>query len=203
MPNKFHNPKIEREEGYIVVHGDFKVLSSAVYNGGYVKARTIINLEVSEDFKGNAFELFNSFIKERGLEKKEVVGMMTAVPMNNAAIMEKGDITAIITAGMEKSTVNIILLIKSNISQSAMVNMIIVGTEAKAAAFFDLGVKDENGALFTGDSTDSMVIASYGYKEGEKEEIFAGKATELGRTVYEVIREGVKDAFLRYTHSQS
>lgn len=198
--------KIESEEGYIAVHGDFKVLSSAVYNGGFVSAKTILNLNVSKDFKGNAFELFDSFLDEQGLEKDGVVGMMTAVAMNNARIIEKEDVTAVITAGISKSksssTINIILLIYNNLSQSAMANAVIVATEAKTAAFFDLDVHDEKGDLFTGDSTDSVVVACYGYGEGKgegrKEEIFAGKATELGKVIYEVVREGVKEALFRH-----
>ncbi|MBA7548018.1 hypothetical protein ES705_40464 [subsurface metagenome] len=204
--------EIEKTKKYIAVHGDFKVLSSAVYNGGFVSAKTILNLNVSKDFKGNAFELFDSFLDEQGLETDEVVGMMTAVTMNNARIIEKEDVTAVITAGISKSisisksssTVNIILLINNNLSQSAMANAVIVATEAKTAAFFDLDVHDEKGDLFTGDSTDSMVVACYGYGEGkgegeeEKEEIFAGKATELGKVIYEVVREGVKEALFRH-----
>ncbi len=201
--------EIEKTKKYIAVHGDFKVLSSAVYNGGFVSAKTIINLNVSKNFKGNAFELFDSFAKERGLERGEIVGMMTAVPMENARIIGKGDVTAIITAGISKSpsksssTVNIILLINNNLSQSAMANAIIVATEAKTAAFFDLDVHDEHGDFFTGDSTDSLVVACYGKTLLEKafteksfaeEEIFAGKATKLGKAIYEVVREGVKDA---------
>jgi len=197
--------KIESEEGYIAVHGDFKVLSSAVYNGGFVSAKTILNLNVSSDFKVNAFELFDSFLDEQGLEKDGVVGMMTAVAMNNARIIEKEAVTAIITAGISKrskSTVNIILLINNNLSQSAMANAVIVATEAKTAAFFDLDVHDEKGDLFTGDSTDSVAVACYGYGEGKgeggKEEIFAGKATKLGKVIYEVVREGVKEALFRH-----
>ena len=79
--------EIEKTKKYIAVHGDFKVLSSAVYNGGFVSAKTILNLNVSKDFKGNAFELFDSFLDEQGLETDEVVGMMTAVTMNNARII--------------------------------------------------------------------------------------------------------------------
>lgn len=202
--------KIEKAKKYIAVHGDFKVLSSAVYNGGFVTAKTIINLNVSKDFKGNAFELFDSFLDEQGLERDGVVGMITAVKMDNARIIEKGDITAIITAGISKpskSTVNIILLIDKNLSQSAMANAMIVVTEAKAAAFFDLDVHDEKGDCFTGDATDSVVVACKTFRksfiknaaqfteaEKEEEEIFAGKATKIGRTIYEVVREGVKDA---------
>ena len=248
--------EIERSEEFIAVHGDFKVLSSAVYNGGFVKAKTIINLNVSRDFSGDAFEVFDSFFEERaeelglaeerGLEQREkqreeqrekqrekqreVVGVMTAVPMKNAKIVEaeREPVTAIITAGISKptepsSTVNIILLVSKNLSQSAMANLLIVATEAKTAAFADLNVRDENSDLFTGDATDSVVVActacsgegAEGEEEGkeeagkeeeekeegekeeeekEEEERFAGKATRLGKAVYEVVREGVKEA---------
>ncbi len=198
--------EIEKTQDYIAVHGDFNVLSSAVYNGGFVKAKTILNVTVSSDFNENAIELFDSFAKEEGLKRGELVGLMTAVKMENARIVEKEDVTAIITAGIEKpptqssSTVNIILLISKNLSPSAMANVIIVTTEAKTAAFFDLDVRYQNGELFTGDATDSVVVACYGEdKEGwREEEPFAGRATELGRTIYEVVREGVKDALFNH-----
>ncbi len=196
--------KIEREKGYIAVHanGNFNVLSSAVYNGGCVRAcSTIINLNVSDDFNGDAFAVFDSFIEEKELGREKVVGIMTAVPMENAVIKKKGAITAIITAGISSSTINIILLIEKNLSQSAMANMLIVATEAKTAALFDLDMRDEQGDLFTGDSTDSVVVACKSFPKSfiknalqfaeAKEEIFAGKATRLGSTVYEVVREGL------------
>jgi len=201
--------KIEKEEGYIAVHANFNVLSSAVYNGGSVRASTIINLNVSEDFHGDAFAVFDSFIEEKELEREKVVGIMTAVPMENAVIRKKGAITAIITAGISASTINIILAIEKNLSQAAMANTLIVATEAKTAALFDLDMRDEHGDLFTGDSTDSMVVACKSFPktfvknasqfaEAKEEEIFAGKATRLGNAVYEVVREGVKEALFRY-----
>ena len=203
--------KIERDEGYIVVHGVFKVLRSAVYNGGFTTATAIVNLKVRSDFTGDALKLFDSFITERGLEGKGVVGMMTAVPMENARIVKKEDVTVIITAGIlesksisdsdSSSTVNIILLINKDLSPSAMANVIILATEAKTAAFFDLDIKDEKHDIFTGNSTDSVVVACYGkslFAEEKEEEMFAGKATKLGRTIYEIVREGVKDALFYY-----
>ncbi len=185
---------IEKTSEYIAVHGDFKVLSSAVYNGGFVSAKTIINLNVDRDFKVNAFEQFECFFKDTGFKGEEIVGMMTAVPMDDARIIKKEDVTAIITAGITKLTINIILLINKNLSQSAMANVLIVATEAKTAACYDLDLHDEQGDLFTGDATDSVVVACTGKSEEEKEEIFAGKATKLGKTIHAVVRKGVKDA---------
>jgi len=196
--------EIEKAEEYIAVHGDFRVLSTAAYNGGFVIAKTILNINVNADFKGDHLDFFDSFALKNELERTSIVGLMTAVEMNDARIIEKGTVTAIITAGIADSsslstfehkpgsTVNIILLIQENLSRSAMANVIIVATEAKTAAFYDLDIHDEDGDLFTGDTTDSVVVACYG-DQGEPK-LFAGKATELGRTIYEVVREGVKDA---------
>ncbi len=191
--------EIEESSGYIAVHGDFNVLSSAFYNGGSRSARTIVNLEVPSSFDGDAFQYFDSFLQANNLSPKETVGMMTAVPMSDARIINRGNISAIITAGIStsaasaSSTVNIILTIDKRLSQSAMANVLIVATEAKTAAFYDLDVRDRSGSLFTGDVTDSVAVACTNRNIGE-EEVFAGKGTELGKSVYEMVREGVKDA---------
>jgi alpha-ribazole phosphatase CobZ len=200
--------ELEKTQEYIAVHGDFTVLSSAVHNGGFVKAKTILNLTVSNGFDGNSFERFESFFKESGFSSDETVGMMTAVKMKNARIIERDNVTAVITAGIGKppsessSTVNIILLVTKNLSRSAMANLIIVATEAKAAAFYDLDVRYKNGELFTGDYTDAVVVACYGH-EAEVEEPFAGRATELGKIIYEVVRDGVKDALFNHNSWQT
>lgn len=191
--------EIKKTQDTIVVHGDFKVLSSAIYNGGFVNAKTILNVNVATNYRENAFGLFDSHLKELGLAGEETVGLMAAVPMANAKIIERGDITAIVTAGISKKTVNIILLIAKNLTPSAMANLLIVATEAKTAAFYDLDVRDEKGDLFTGDYTDSVVVACNKTGKGETKEVkFADKATELGKAIYESVREGVKDAL--YSH---
>jgi alpha-ribazole phosphatase CobZ len=199
---------LEKTQEYIAVHGNFTVLSSAVHNGGFVRAKTILNLTVSNGFDGDPSERFKSFFKESGLNSAETVGMMTAVEMKNARIIERDGVTAVITAGIAKppsessSTVNIILLVNKNLSRSAMANLIIVATEAKAAAFYDLDVRYTNGELFTGDYTDAVVVACYGH-ETEVEEQFAGRATELGKIIYEVVRDGVKDALFNHNSWQT
>ncbi len=185
--------EIEKSSDYIAVHGDFDVFSSAFYNGGYRRARTIINLHVPADFDADAVAYFDSFLKTANLAPDATVGMMTAVPMTSARILKDESFTAIITAGISSATVNIILAIDKPLSQSAMANVMIVATEAKAAAFYDLDVRDCNGDLFTGDITDSVVVACAPARNGEGT-LFAGKGTELGKRIYDVVREGVKAA---------
>jgi len=195
--------EIERTEKYIAVLGDFRVLSSACYNGGYARAKAIVNVTVEDHFEGDASRFFDSLAAALELQKEETVGMMTAVEMKHARIIEQGAITVIISAGIGKppsnsdSTVNIILLVELNLSLSAMANLIIVATEAKAAAFYDLDVRYRSGELFTGDYTDAVVVACYG-QETEPEEQFAGRATALGKTVYELVKDGVKEALFNH-----
>jgi len=191
--------KLERTQEYIAVHGDFTVLSSACYHGGFLRAKTIMNCTVATDFDGDAGAFFDSFVPALGLDRAKTVGMMTAVAMEHAQIVEKDDVTAIITAGISSaqarsnSTVNLMLLLNRNLSPAAMANVLIVATEAKVAAFHDLDIRAPDGELMTGDATDAVVVACYG-RATEPEELFAGKATVLGQTIYEVVRAGVKDA---------
>jgi alpha-ribazole phosphatase CobZ len=195
--------EIERTEAYIAVHGDFRVLSSACYNGGYARAKAIVNATVENHFEGDASRFFDSFAAALELQKEETVGMMTAVEMKHARVIERGAVTILITAGIGKpplqsdSTVNIILLVGKNLSHAAMANLIIVATEAKTAAFYDLDVRYGGGELFTGDYTDGVVVACYG-QETEPEVQFAGRATQLGKTVYEVVKDGVKAALFNH-----
>lgn len=195
--------EIERTEEYIVAHGDFRVLSSACYNGGYTRAKAIVNVTVDNHFGGDAAQFFDSLAAVLQLPQEEIVGMMTAVEMKHAHIIERGAVTILITAGIgnppshSDSTVNIILLVEQNLSQSAMANLIIVATEAKVAAFYDLDVRYKNGELFTGDYTDAVVVACYG-QESEPEEQFAGRATAVGKAVYETVKDGVTEALFDY-----
>ena len=183
--------RIKREEGYIAVFGDFKVLSSAVFNGGYKSAKTIINLNVPKNFDDDPECVFESFISSNNFES--VVGVMTAASMKNASVVEETDVIGIVTAGSTSSsqTINIILLINKDLIESAMVNAVIVATEAKVAALFDLGLKDGD-EIMTGTPTDSVVIACHGTERVR----YAGPATDIGSRIYGVVRKCVKDAMI-------
>jgi alpha-ribazole phosphatase CobZ len=177
--------RIEKKDKYVAVHGDFNVLSSAVYNGGYTTAKTIINLEVPKDFNGEPEDVFESFITDEKFEP--VVGMMTAASVKDAKVSQRENVVGIVTAGLS-GTINIILLINKDLAKSAMANAIIVATEAKTAALFDLDIR--NGAsIRTGTPTDSIVIACYGKEEAR----YAGPMTDIGNQIYEIVRTCVKD----------
>ena len=77
---------------------------------------------------------------------------MTAVDLENASVTSQGFVTAVVTGGVSNAvasgeggssggTINITLLVDANLSDAAMVNAVIVATEAKTLALRDLNIK--------------------------------------------------------------
>lgn len=82
-------------------------------------------------------------------------------------------------------TINIILFLEAKLSKSGMLNAIITATEAKSKALFKLGYD------FTGTNTDAIIILSTIDGDYEK---FTGPATNLGKKIWQVVFEGVKES---------
>jgi adenosylcobinamide hydrolase len=93
-------------------------------------------------------------------------------------------------------TINIIVVIEGNLTDSAMVNAVITATEAKTAVLEDLGIKAKNEAYgATGTTTDAIVIAST--QMGRKHD-YAGTATKLGYLIGKTVYEATKASALLY-----
>ncbi|HEC57498.1 MAG TPA: hypothetical protein ENI32_06420 [Candidatus Syntrophoarchaeum butanivorans] len=197
--------KITRGDETIVVssEGPFRVLSSAVLNGGYRTASGIVNVHVGMDYDHeDPVEYLRTKARELGLDPDTTIGMMTAVDMENGVIEEGDGVTAVITAGLsnpavaDTGTINIILLVNAHLTESAMANAIITATEAKTAALIDLDVRtgDINGTSFiTGTTTDAVAVASFGDESPSRIE-YAGLATPIGSEIGRLVRRGVKRA---------
>ncbi len=197
--------EITRRKEYIVVRaleGHLDVLSSAAYNGGLRKAKAVINAHVPEDFDEDVENFFGQFLEKfefesefEDINRNDAVGMMTAADMENASVFEHGEVTAIATAGLVRmGTMNIILLIRDNVSVEGMTNAVITATEAKTAALIDLDVRDMQGSIVTGTPTDAIAVVCHRDDKGIK---YCGTATEIGRQIYETTRKAVEDAFSR------
>ena len=147
------------------------VLSSAILNGGVVRAKHIVNLKVGQNFDGvkGSFDApevtLSDECKKMGIETGETVGMMTAASMNSfrqVCRVEQGvEVVALVTAGvsnagragekaewreigvtpLKSGTINIIILTNARLTQAAMVEAVITVTEAKTAVLQDLGVE--------------------------------------------------------------
>ena len=167
-----------------------RVLSSAVLNGGWVAADHIVNMKVPENFQGKQAHFVSpevtlaNYAHSLHLEGR-IVGMMTAASMNSfrqVTLIDQGaEVIALVTAGVSNAkragepaewrkiesrshatgTINIIILTNAFLSQAAMVEAVMIATEAKAAALADLDIKSpQTGRQATGTGTDAVAVVS-------------------------------------------
>ena len=158
-----------------------------------------------------------------GLNPETVTGMGTAADMENVAIetlsYQNLTVTAIVTGGIETNggrvgdpatffkplekpdrpgTINIMLVLDTDIPPGTLTRALVTCTEAKTAAIQELmeGSKYSNG-IATGSGTDSTIVVANSesplYLEG------AGKHSKLGELIGRAVKEAVKKALDKQT----
>ena len=210
------------EKNEDAIHVEFieaqDILSSAVLNGGFIRANHIVNLRVPE-------KIHSSEEPETTLSKYchqqcwggTSVGMMTAASMDSFRLMKETvngiDILVLVTAGLSNArragdraeyreistqktplgTINILAICSVALTQAAMVEASITVTEAKAAALQDAGIMSPvSHKIATGTGTDSIAIVS---SIGDKKVRYCGKhvllGEILGRLTYEAVTSSI------------
>ena len=194
------------------------VLSSAVLNGGLVRAAHIVNVKVEENFAGSrtsfeAPEVTLASYCERQCWRGTAVGMMTSASMDSFRQTRRDaqgvEVVAIVTAGVsnarragdraewrhvgerpgENGTINIIALTNARLTPGAMVEAVIVVTEAKSVALEQLDVRScTSGERATGTGTDAVAVAS-GF--GPKEVRYCGKHVLFGEMLASAVIDAV------------
>lgn len=189
-----------------------KVLSSAVLNGGWTTANSIINHQVPKDFSCRDPEGYLRRVATRKLKLgQSVVGLMTAANVRNFVFKRERSrqltIATLITAGLsfpatagdkpstlraEGGTINIILLIDANPTESCMVNIVKTATEAQVVALRNLDIRSRfSRDICTGTTSDAIVVASTG--QGRPIE-YAGTASTPGYLVAQAVISGIEEA---------
>jgi adenosylcobinamide hydrolase len=173
-------------------------------------------LNIDDNVHMEAGDFLRQETAKLGIPQDQLVGIMTAAKMKNVDIatskFEDITLTAIATAGVHFAatagdeiaskqsafppikwgTINIIVLVDGDLTDSCMVNAVSTIAEAKTVALRELDVRSRfSGEIATGTVTDSIVLACT--KGGQKIE-FAGTATPLGELVGKSVREAVKEA---------
>jgi adenosylcobinamide amidohydrolase len=195
-----------------------KTVSSAFYYGGHKQVKTVLNVGVPEGYNDRSLhldplKLITSSAAKLGL-KEDYLAMVTAAKIQNySLITQKHDdfsVSVAATAGCKHGessgeqmdvqeirggTINIIVFIDANPTDSCMVASLITATEAKSAALRDLDVR----SLYTGDSatgsiTDSVTVASPGKGKAIS---YGGPASKLGKAVGYCTRRAVTEALLK------
>ncbi len=192
-----------------------RVISSAILNGGFTHADHILNLKVplktdSIDGPEKTLQLFSQKKNWTGI----TVGMMTAASMNTFVIRKKSinntEVVVIVTSGLSNArkvgdkadfrnrtgTINIIMYASGQLTPAAMVEAVMISTEAKTAVLQELKILSPvSKKIATGTGTDAIVIVS-GYGPDNFE--YCGKHVLLGETigitVIDAVRASVKKA---------
>jgi adenosylcobinamide amidohydrolase len=197
------------------------VLSSAVFNGGACHASNILIMKVAENFEGTKIimESPENTLAEycRQLQLSgTTVGMMTSASMDSFRRVSRStqgiEISALVTAGISNArcagdradwrtfqpdanptgTINIIILTNATMSPAAVVESVILASEAKTVAIRKLGVKSPvSRAIATGTGTDAIAVAN-GYGSGTIR--YCGKHVLFGEMLASVVIEAITES---------
>ncbi|RKX82291.1 MAG: hypothetical protein DRP58_10535 [Spirochaetes bacterium] len=192
-----------------------KIISSAVLNGGISSVDHILNLKVPLNVKHNDSpdKTLKDFSNKKGWYGK-ITGMMTAASMNTFEIkrqfLDKTEVLILVTAGLsnarrvgdkadyknEAGTINIIMYTSAILTEAAMIEAVMIITEAKTAALAELKITSPiSGKIATGTGTDSVAVIS---GQGPDKYNFCGKHVFLGeiigKNVLAAVRSSIKKA---------
>jgi adenosylcobinamide amidohydrolase len=194
------------------------VLSSAVLNGGFTEARHIVNLKVDKGFSDstNPWQppqvTLADYCRRCGWSGA-TVGMMTAASMNSFRLTRRSeqdiDIMVLLTCGLSNprragdpadqqtmapappraDTINTIVLTTATLTPAAMVEAVMIATEAKAAAMQNLGVTSPvSRAVATGTGTDAVAVAC---RPGAQPMHYCGKHVLFGEILARLVIESL------------
>jgi len=188
-----------------------RVLSSAVHRGGFVDARSIVNLHVAKrDPCTDPSGMIGAFARRAALPAPWV-GLLTGALTERAAVDEEEAAgvraLAVVTVGLSNpvaaghspistwsaSTINTIVVVEGDPEPAALVNAVITTTEVKGLALRAAGLVVEDGVAASGTSTDAVVIAATGRGVRCR---FGGPASEMGWAVARAVR-GALDRGIR------
>jgi adenosylcobinamide amidohydrolase len=205
------------------IHVEFsiphQVISSAVLNGGIVQASHIVNLQVPKcktTPKSPKVTLSKYCVDANW--QGTTVGMMTAASMDSFRMTKESvqdiDVVVLVTSGLsnprrvgdraehrimaaqseEIGTINIIVITSAILTAPAMVEALLIVTEAKSAALQEAGIRSPvSNKIATGTGTDSVAVVS---GHGPETVCYCGKhvlfGEMLGRMVTNTVASSIE-----------
>lgn len=223
MPRIWPGLSITHADSHLLIRSDraLQTVSSALWNGGSASATHFVNWRVPLTYRSDdPVDMVGKQLDKWGYPVDKTIGLATAAKLELGSVIEEigdeFDMVCLATAGTGNSsragtrrktfsayqccTINVFIFIEGSLSPAAMINGIITATEAKAAALQDLAIHEESGAIATGTTTDSAVLA---VSQNPQRPVhpFAGPATTvgnaIGRLVYGAVYEAVSGQFQR------
>jgi iron complex transport system ATP-binding protein len=194
-----------------------RTMSSGGVGSGTGWHHTFVNRHVGKDYNCNDHRAEMAlFLKSKGFEPSETVGMMTAVVLEDVdyQLFEQDgfSIFVVVTAGvgnaidvvnselhsfeMTLGTINTWVFVNGELTEEAFIQSIMTATEAKVKAIHDLkGMDEVSGTIATGTSTDSILI---GATQSGKVLEFAGTITPLGKLIGKAVYQCTTEAIQKY-----
>jgi iron complex transport system ATP-binding protein len=174
------------------------VLSSAVWGGGLVSARAIVNLHVAlDDPCTDPSAMFGAYARAQSVPEP-YVGLLTGAGTERATVGEESGAgirtLAVATVGLSNrvaagrapvtqwthGTINTIVVVDADPEPAALVNAVMTVTEVKALLLNEAGVRDAAGGAVSGTSSDAIVIAATGRGPRVR---FGGPVSEMGWSI--------------------
>jgi iron complex transport system ATP-binding protein len=198
----------------VLAEAPLNTVSGAIYNGGFKKTKAILNVQVPDEYGDRRLhEDPLKFVEESSKKLAlmgDFVGMITAANVEKFSLVRKQEddfgVAVVATAGCShaesagekieleqiEGTINVIVVIDGNPTQSCLVAALATAVEAKAAAVRDLDVRSRySGDAATGTITDSVVVAATTHGKAIN---YGGPASQLGQAIGYCTRKAVKDA---------
>jgi adenosylcobinamide hydrolase len=173
----------------LFIRGSFRAASTGV-SGGIRSVSSLINHTVSAGWSHEDPKKELEFVAASAGISQDFFGLLTTVPVQQCCVLQYDSVTLFITAGIRRKppsdagTINIIIFSNEGLEDAALLETIMVATEAKAEALQAMGL------LVTGTPTDAVIAAC----EGEIKYHYAGRLTETGRRVRETVLFGIPEA---------
>jgi adenosylcobinamide hydrolase len=181
------------ENNTLFISGSFRAASTGIA-GGIRSVSTLFNHTVPAGWDGGDPERELGVVAAAAGIGPDLFGLLTAVPVQQSCVLQYDFITVFITAGIRREppstagTINIIVCSNEGMEDAALLETIMVATEAKAEALLTLDLPA------TGTPTDAVVTAC----EGDVRHRFAGRLTGAGMRVREAVLHGIPEALGRH-----
>ncbi|MFY9800959.1 MAG: adenosylcobinamide amidohydrolase [Methanoregula sp.] len=177
----------------LFIHGTFRAASTGIA-GGIRSVSTLINHTVPAGWNHEDPKKELEFIAAGAGISHDFFGLLTAVPVQQCCVLQYDFVTVFITAGIRREptesagTINIVVTISEGMEDAALLETIMVATEAKAEALMEMDLP------LTGTPTDAVIAGC----EGIVKHRYAGRLTDTGRRVRETVLHGIPEAIRRH-----
>jgi adenosylcobinamide hydrolase len=181
------------ESDTLFVRGQFRAASTGI-NGGIRSVSTLLNHTLEPGCDAADAEKVLEIVAAGAGIGGDYFGLLTTVPASQACVLQYDFITVFITAGIRREepgragSVNIIVTSSEGMSDAALLETIMVATEAKTEALLALDLP------LTGTPADTVMAAC----EGEERHYSAGRLTESGKRVREAVLHGIPEGLTRH-----